>query len=67
MSTHSEAKPVRDWQDIFPWLILFRSVRIAIGFRLLLLAALGLGLVLLTCKCLLSWCDRCRKYKIKTE
>ena len=42
MSTLSEAKPVRDWQDIFPWLILFRSVRIAIGFRLLLLAALGL-------------------------
>ena len=42
MSTLSEAKPVRDWQDIFPWLILFRSVRVAIGFRLLLLAALGL-------------------------
>jgi hypothetical protein len=42
MAEHSEAKPVRDWQEIFPWLILFRSVRLAISFRLLLLAALGL-------------------------
>ncbi|OUT70986.1 MAG: hypothetical protein CBB70_01105 [Planctomycetaceae bacterium TMED10] len=42
MAANSEAKPVRDWQEIFPWLILFRSVRVAIGFRLLLLAALGL-------------------------
>ncbi len=42
MAEHSEAKLVHDWQETFPWLILFRSVRIAIGFRILLLAALGL-------------------------
>ena len=42
MAEYSEARPVRDWQETFPWLILFRAVRVAIGFRLLLLAALGL-------------------------
>ena len=42
MAANSEAKPVRDWQETFPWLILFRSARISVGFRILLLAALGL-------------------------
>lgn len=42
MAEHSEARPVRDWQEIFPWLILFRAARVAVGFRILLLAALGL-------------------------
>ncbi len=42
MAEHSEARPIRDWQETFPWLILFRAVRPAIGFRLLLVAAIGL-------------------------
>lgn len=42
MPEHSDARPVRDWQETFPWLILFRSARISVGFRILLLAALGL-------------------------
>jgi len=29
------------WAEVFPWLILFRSFRLAIGFRSLVLAAVG--------------------------
>ena len=42
MAEHSEARPVRDWQETFPWLILFRAARPAIGFRVLLVTAIGL-------------------------
>lgn len=36
--------PLREiaWQEVFPWLILLRAFRLAIGFRVLLLAALAL-------------------------
>ena len=42
MAENSVAKPVRDWQETFPWLLLFRAARPAMGFRVLLVAALGL-------------------------
>ena len=42
MSEKPEDTRRRDWQDCLPWLILFKAVRPAIGFRVLVLAAIGL-------------------------
>ena len=38
------------WAEIFPWLALFRTFRLAIGFRALVMAALGLLLTVI------GWC-----------
>src|SRR5688500_18272123 len=35
------------WQEVFPWLLLLRTFRLAVDFRKLLLAALGIALMAL--------------------
>ena len=42
MSTDNSLSPQQDWRDRFPWLLIGRSVSIALDFRVIILAAAAL-------------------------